>query len=116
MKKLIPWESSCFSISPEFFVVWLIYSDEELLAAKRNRFAVNRTFSGRRFAGCLPFFRVGQGGVLEKQEAAAEEAELLLKDLYTKTNGGSMKACLLSSVWKILEKELFYFLSTFILH
>ena len=27
-----------------------------------------------RFAGCLPFFRVGQGGVLEKQEAAAEEA------------------------------------------
>ena len=76
MKKLIPWESSCFSISPEFFVVWLIYSDEELLAAKRNRLAVNRTFSGRRFAGCLPFFGVGQGGVLEKQEAAAEEAEL----------------------------------------
>ena len=27
-----------------------------------------------RFAGCLPFFRVGQGGVLEKQEASAEEA------------------------------------------
>ena len=75
MKKLISWESSCFSISPEFFVVWLIYSDEELLAAKRNRLAVNRTFSGRRFAGCLPFFRVGQGGVLEKQEAAAEEAD-----------------------------------------
>ena len=25
-------------------------------------------------AGCLLFFRVGQGGVLEKQEAAAEEA------------------------------------------
>ena len=74
MKKLIPWESSCFSISPECFVVWLIYSDEELFAAKRNRLAVNRTFSGRRFAGCLPFFRVGQGGVLEKQEAAAEEA------------------------------------------
>ena len=74
MKRLIPWESSCFSISPEFFVVWLIYSDEELLAAKRNRLPVNRTFSGRRFAGCLPFFRVGQGGVLEKQEAAAEEA------------------------------------------
>ena len=73
MKRLIPWESSCFSVSPEFFVVWLIYSDEELLAAKRNRLAVNRTFSGRRFAGCLPF-RVGQGGVLEKQEAAAEEA------------------------------------------
>ena len=70
MKKLIPWESSCFSISPEFFVVWLIYSDEELLAAKRNRLVVNRTFSGRRFAGCLPFFMVGQGGVSEKQEAA----------------------------------------------
>ena len=76
MKKLIPWESSCFSISPEFFVVWLLYSDEELLAAKRNRLAVNRTFSGRRFDGCLPFFRVGQGSVLEKQEAAAEEAGL----------------------------------------
>ena len=74
MKKLIPWESSCFSISPELFVVWLIYSDEELLAAKRNGLAVNRTFSGWRFAGRLPFFRVGQGGVLEKQEAAAEEA------------------------------------------
>ena len=74
MKKLIPWESSCFSISPEFFVVWLIYWDEELLATKRNRLAVNRAFSGRHFAGCLPFFRVGQGGVLEKQEAAAEEA------------------------------------------
>ena len=74
LEKLIPWESSCFSISPEFFVVWLIYSDEELLAAKRKRLAVNRTFSDRRFAGCLPFFRVGQGGVLEKQEASAEEA------------------------------------------
>ena len=73
-EKLIPWESSCFSISPEFFVVWLIYLDEELLAAKRNRLAVNRTFSGRRFAGCLPFFRVRQGGVLEKQEASVEEA------------------------------------------
>ena len=73
MKKLIPWESSCFSISSEFVVVWMIYSDEELLAAKRNRLAVNRTFSGRRFAGCLPFFRVRQGGVLEKQEVAAEE-------------------------------------------
>ena len=56
-------------------MVWLIYSDEELLAAKRNRLAVNRTFSGRRFAGCLPFFRVGQGGVLEKQEAPAEKAD-----------------------------------------
>ena len=74
MKKLIPWESSCFSISPEFFVVWLIYSDEELFAAKRNRLVVNRTFSGRRFAGSLPFFRVGQGGVLEKHEASAEGA------------------------------------------
>ena len=74
MKKLIPWESGCFSISPELFVVWLIYSDEELLAAKRNGLAANQTFSGRRFAGCLPLFRVGQGGVLEKQEAAAEEA------------------------------------------
>ena len=57
-------------------MVWLIYSDEELLVAKRNRVAVNRTFSGRRFAGCLLFFRVGQGGVLEKQEAAAKEAVL----------------------------------------
>ena len=54
-------------------MVWLIYSDEELLAAKRNRLAVKRTFSGRCFAGYLPFFRVGQGGVLEKQEASAEE-------------------------------------------
>ena len=76
MKKLIPWESICFSISPEFFVVWLIYSDEELLVAKRNRLAVNQTFSGRHLAGCLPFFRVGQGGILEKQEAAVEEAVL----------------------------------------
>ena len=74
MKKLIPWESSCFSISPEFFMVWLIYSDEELLEAKRNRLVVNRTFSGRRFAGCLSFLRVRQGGVLEKQEVVAEEA------------------------------------------
>ena len=81
LKKLIPWESSCFSISPEFFVVWLIYSDEELLAAKRNRLAANRTFSGRRFAGCLPFFKVGQGGVLEKQEASAEEAVLYPKTI-----------------------------------
>ena len=56
-------------------MVWLIHSDEELLAAKRNRLAVNRTFSGRSFAGCLPFFRVGQGGVSEKQEASAEEAD-----------------------------------------
>ena len=77
MKKLITWESSCFSISPEFFMVWLIYLDKELLAAKRNMLAVNRTFSGRRFAGCLPFFRVGQGGVLEKQEASAEESDLI---------------------------------------
>ena len=77
MKNLIPWESSCFSISPEFFVVWLIYSDEELLAAKCNRLAVNQTFYGRRFTGCLPFFRVGQGGVLERQEASAEEKLLM---------------------------------------
>ena len=74
MKKLIPWESSCFSISPKFFMVWLIYLDEGLLAAKFNRLAVNRTFSGRHLAGCLPFFRVRQGGVLQKQEVAAEEA------------------------------------------
>ena len=67
------------SISPEFFVVWLIYSDEGFLAAKHNRLAVNRTFSGRRFAGCLLLFRVGQGGVLEKQEAAAEEADKVLR-------------------------------------
>ena len=32
-----------------------------------------------------------------------------------KTNGSSMKACQLSSVWKILEKEFFYSLSTLIL-
>ena len=31
---------------------------------------------------------------------------------YTKTNGGSMKACQLFSVWKIFEKEFFYSLST----
>ena len=66
MKKLIPKESSCFSTSPEFFDVWLIYLEEELLAAKRNRLAVNQTFSARCFAGCLLFFKVGQGGVLEK--------------------------------------------------
>ena len=76
LKKLIPWESSCFSISPEFFMVWLIYSDEELLAAKCNRLVVNQTFSGRRFAGCLPFFRVRQDGVLEKQEVFAKETVL----------------------------------------
>ena len=66
-------------------MVWLIYSDEELLAAKRNRLAVNRTLSGRCFAGCLPFFRVGQGGVLEKQEASAEEADSILEccDLFS---------------------------------
>ena len=39
----------------------------------------------------------------------------LSKALYTKTNCGSMKACQLSSVWKILEKEFFYSLSTLIL-
>ena len=55
-------------------MVWLIYLDEELLAAKRNRLVVNQTFPGRHFAGCLPFFRVGQGGIVKKQEAAAEEA------------------------------------------
>ena len=33
----------------------------------------------------------------------------------TKTNGGSMKACQLSSVWKYLKK-IFYSLSTLILH
>ena len=100
MKKLIPWESSCFSISPELFVVWLIYSDEELLAAKRNGLAVNRTFSGRRFAGCLSFFMVGQGGVLEKQEAAAEEAgEDVIFDLlafsrcHGKTSKDIRKSC-----------------------
>ena len=32
--------------------------------------------------------------------------------LYTKTNGGSMKACQLFSVWKIYEKEFFCSLST----
>ena len=55
-------------------MVWLTFSDEELLAAKRNRLVLNQTFSGRRFTGRLPFFRVRQGGVLEKQEAVAEEA------------------------------------------
>ena len=49
-------------------MVWLIYSDEELLAAKRNRLAVNRTFSGRRSDGCLSFFRVGQGDVVESKK------------------------------------------------
>ena len=92
MKKLIPWESSCFSISPEFFVVWLIYSDEELLATKRNRLAVNKTFSGRRFTGCLLFFRVGQGGILENQEATVEEAapilELRLTNFIIRALGG----------------------------
>ena len=39
-----------------------------------------------------------------------------LLTLYTKTNGGSMKACQLSSVWEILEIEFFYSLSTLILH
>ena len=64
-------------------MVWLIYLDKELLAAKRNMLAVNRTFSGRRFASCLPLFRVGQGGVLEKQEASAEESDLIEKDTET---------------------------------
>ena len=99
MKNLIPWESSCLSISPECFMVWLIYSDEELLAAKRNRLVVNRTFSGRRFAGCLPFFRVGQGGVLEKQEAAAEEADL--GDLSSRNELEKSVTCLLLSRYQI---------------
>ena len=60
-------------------MVWLIYLDEELLVAKHNRLAVNQTFSGRCFTGCLLFFRVGQGGVLEKQEVAAEEAASILE-------------------------------------
>ena len=63
MKKLILWESSCWNISPEIITVWLIDSDEELLAAKSNWFAVKRIFSGRRFTGCLPFIKVGQSGV-----------------------------------------------------
>ena len=50
MKKLILWESSCWNISPEIVVVWLIDSDEELLAAKSNSFAVKRTF----LAGASP--------------------------------------------------------------
>ena len=100
IEKLIPWESCCcFSISPEFFVVWLINSDEELLAAKRNRLAVNRTFPGRRFAGCLPFFRVGQGGVLEKQEASAEEA-------------AGVHSCRQESIW-LSGRHIFLFLSNF---
>ena len=36
--------------------------------------------------------------------------------VYRKTNGGLMKACQLSSVRKILEKEFFYSLPTLILH
>ena len=59
MKKLIVWVSSCWNISPEIVVVWLIDLDEELLAAKSNWFAVNRIFSGRCFASCLPFIKVG---------------------------------------------------------
>ena len=70
VKKLILWESSCSSISPEIVVVWLIDSDEKLLAAKSNWFAVNRIFSGRRFAGCLPFIKFGQGGVFRKADAS----------------------------------------------
>ena len=34
---------------------------------------------------CLPFFRVGQGGVLEKQEAAAEEAGGTMKKYKAKS-------------------------------
>ena len=70
MKKLILWESSCWNISPEIVVVWLIDSDEELLAAKSNWFAVNMIFSGRRFAGFLLFIKVGQGGVFRKADAS----------------------------------------------
>ena len=33
-----------------------------------------------------------------------------------KTNGGSVKACQLSSVWKIFEEEFIHSLSTLILH
>ena len=36
--------------------------------------------------------------------------------MYTKTNGGSMKARQLSSVWKLPEKEVFYSFSTLILY
>ena len=36
--------------------------------------------------------------------------------MYSKTDCGTMKACQLSSVWKILEKEFFHSLSTLILH
>ena len=68
MKKLILWESSCFSISPEIFMVWLIYSDEELLTAKSNWLAVNRIVSGRYFASRLSFVRVEQGGVFRKAD------------------------------------------------
>ena len=70
MKKLILWESSCWNISPEIVMVWLIDSDEELLEAKRNCFVANRTFPGRRFAGCLSFIKVGQGGVFRKADAS----------------------------------------------
>ena len=35
---------------------------------------------------------------------------------YTKTNGGSMKACQLSSVWQILGKDFFYSNPILILH
>ena len=71
MKKLILWESSCFGISPEIFVVWLKnvwmknVLDEELLAAQSNWLAVNRIFSGRYFVGCLSFVRSGKVVFLE---------------------------------------------------
>ena len=93
MKNPVPWESSCPSTPPESLAAWLIYSDEELLAAKRNRPAVNRTFSGRRFAGCLPLFRVRQGGALEKQEAPAEEAGFALLPLDAEWNSDKFLTC-----------------------
>ena len=49
-------------------MVYLIDSDKELPAAKSNWFAVNRIISGRRIAGCLPFIKVGQGGVFRKAD------------------------------------------------
>ena len=78
-------------------MVWLIYSDEELLAAKCNGLAVNRTFSGRCFTGCLPFFKVGQGGILEKQEATAEEAEQPICELIPLSNINNMSGSSSSS-------------------
>ena len=50
-------------------MVWLKDSAEELLVAKSNGLAVNRIFSGRRFAGCLSFVKVRQGGIFRKDDA-----------------------------------------------